>query len=93
MDKKGCVLWINAIRKSFRECFRPVRLFSTSTRIGSNGEFRSLSDEESVKIIDVYQQCTPREKHLIAGVMRESAQTTSNNKRGCRDESISAGRI
>ncbi|GAK57608.1 dihydrodipicolinate synthetase [Candidatus Vecturithrix granuli] len=44
--------------------------------LGSNGEFRSLSDEESVKVIDVYQQYTPADKCLIAGVMRESAKAT-----------------
>jgi len=44
--------------------------------LGSNGEFRSLTDEESIKIIDVYQKYMPSEKTLIAGVMRESAKTT-----------------
>jgi 4-hydroxy-2-oxoglutarate aldolase len=44
--------------------------------LGSNGEFRSLTDEESVKIIDVYQQHKAPEKTLIAGVMRESAKIT-----------------
>ena len=44
--------------------------------LGSNGEFRSLSDEESVNVIDVYQQYTPSDKYLIAGVMRESAKAT-----------------
>lgn len=44
--------------------------------LGSNGEFRSLTDEESVKIIDVYQKYMPSEKTLIAGVMRESAKAT-----------------
>jgi len=44
--------------------------------LGSNGEFRSLTDEESIKIIDVYQKYTSPEKTLIAGVMRESAKAT-----------------
>jgi len=44
--------------------------------LGSNGEFRSLTDEESIKIIDVYQKYMSPEKTLIAGVMRESAKAT-----------------
>lgn len=44
--------------------------------LGSNGEFRSLTDEESIKIIDVYQKYMIPEKTLIAGVMRESAKAT-----------------
>jgi len=44
--------------------------------LGSNGEFRSLTDEESIKIIDVYQKYMPPEKTLIVGVMRESAKVT-----------------
>jgi 4-hydroxy-2-oxoglutarate aldolase len=44
--------------------------------LGSNGEFRSLTDEESVKIIDVYQKYKVPGKTLIVGVMRESAKTT-----------------
>ena len=44
--------------------------------LGSNGEFRSLTDEESIKMIDVYQKYMSPEKTLIAGVMRESAKAT-----------------
>jgi 4-hydroxy-2-oxoglutarate aldolase len=44
--------------------------------LGSNGEFRSLTDEESVKVIDVYQKYKAPGKTLIVGVMRESAKTT-----------------
>lgn len=44
--------------------------------LGSNGEFRSLTDEESVKIIEVYQRYMDRGKTLIAGVGRESAKIT-----------------
>lgn len=44
--------------------------------LGSNGEFRSLSDEESVRIIDVYQRAMDKGKTLIAGVARESAKIT-----------------
>jgi 4-hydroxy-2-oxoglutarate aldolase len=44
--------------------------------LGSNGEFRSLTDEESVRIIDVYEKYMAADKTLIAGVMRESAKAT-----------------
>ncbi|MDI9597465.1 MAG: dihydrodipicolinate synthase family protein [Atribacterota bacterium] len=44
--------------------------------LGSNGEFRSLTDEESIKIIDVYAKYAAPEKTLIAGVMRESSKAT-----------------
>jgi 4-hydroxy-2-oxoglutarate aldolase len=44
--------------------------------LGSNGEFRSLTDEESIKIIEIYQQYKASDKTLIAGVMRESAKAT-----------------
>lgn len=44
--------------------------------LGSNGEFRSLTDEESINIIDVYQKHIAPGKTLIAGVMRESAKAT-----------------
>jgi len=44
--------------------------------LGSNGEFRSLTDEESVKIIDVYRRTMDTDKTLIAGVGRESAKIT-----------------
>jgi 4-hydroxy-2-oxoglutarate aldolase len=44
--------------------------------LGSNGEFRSLTDEESVRIIDVYRRTMDRGKTLIAGVGRESAKIT-----------------
>ena len=44
--------------------------------LGSNGEFRSLTDDESIKIIDVYQKSISPGKTLIAGVMRESAKAT-----------------
>jgi len=44
--------------------------------LGSNGEFRSLTDEESVRIVDVYNKHMSPNKTLIAGVMRESAKAT-----------------
>ena len=44
--------------------------------LGSNGEFRSLNDEESIKVIAVYQKYRAKDKTLIAGVARESAKIT-----------------
>jgi len=44
--------------------------------LGSNGEFRSLTDEESVRIVDVYNKHMSPNKTLITGVMRESAKAT-----------------
>ncbi|MCE5265174.1 MAG: dihydrodipicolinate synthase family protein [Deltaproteobacteria bacterium] len=44
--------------------------------LGSNGEFRSLSDAESVRIVEVYERTMARGKTLIAGVGRESAKIT-----------------
>lgn len=44
--------------------------------LGSNGEFRSLNDEESIKVIEVYQKYRAKDKTLIAGVARESAKIT-----------------
>ena len=56
--------------------------------LGSNGEFRSLTDEESVKIIDVYQKYISSEKTLIAGVMRESAKATIEFIKKIADKSV-----
>jgi 4-hydroxy-2-oxoglutarate aldolase len=44
--------------------------------LGSNGEFRSLTDEASVKIIEVYRKYRDKGKTLIAGVGSESAKIT-----------------
>lgn len=44
--------------------------------LGSNGEFRSLTEEESLKVIDVFQKHRAPEKTLMVGVGRESAQAT-----------------
>lgn len=42
----------------------------------SNGEFRSLNDEESVKVVEVYCKYKAKDKTLIVGVARESAKMT-----------------
>ena len=44
--------------------------------LGSNGEFKSLTDEESLRVVDVYQKCKGKDKVLMAGVARESAKAT-----------------
>lgn len=44
--------------------------------LGSNGEFCSLTDEESVRIVEVYQKHKGPGKVLMVGVARESAKAT-----------------
>ena len=56
--------------------------------LGSNGEFRSLTDEESIKIIDVYQKHIAPGKTLIAGVMRESAKATIEFIKSIADKGV-----
>lgn len=45
--------------------------------LGSNGEFRSLSDDEAIALVRVYRQCIAPGKTLIVGAGRESAYTTT----------------
>ena len=56
--------------------------------LGSNGEFRSLTDDESIKVIDVYQKYISPEKTLIAGVMRESAKATIEFIKKIKDKGV-----
>lgn len=44
--------------------------------LGSNGEFRSLSDDESLRVIEAAAEHTAADKLLIAGVGRESLHHT-----------------
>jgi 4-hydroxy-2-oxoglutarate aldolase len=44
--------------------------------LGSNGEFRSLTDDESVRVVEVYQKHMAPGKVLMVGVARESAKAT-----------------
>jgi len=44
--------------------------------LGSNGEFRSLTEEESVKVTGVVSRKKSADKTLIVGVGRESARAT-----------------
>ncbi len=44
--------------------------------LGSNGEFRSLTEEESLKVLDVVYKNKSKDKVLMAGTQRESAKAT-----------------
>lgn len=44
--------------------------------LGSNGEFRSLTDAESEKVVDTYVRYKAPDKTLMVGVARESTKAT-----------------
>jgi len=44
--------------------------------LGSNGEYQGLTEEESLKILDVVQKCKAPGKVIVAGCGRESAKAT-----------------
>ncbi|TYP57854.1 dihydrodipicolinate synthase family protein [Thermosediminibacter litoriperuensis] len=44
--------------------------------LGSNGEFRSLTDEEAIKVVEVVVKNRAKDKTLIVGTGRESAWAT-----------------
>ncbi len=44
--------------------------------LGSNGEFRSLTEEESVKLVELYGKYKAEGKSILAGAGRESAFAT-----------------
>ena len=44
--------------------------------LGSNGEFRSLTDDESVKVLQTISAAKAKDKFLMAGAGRESAYAT-----------------
>ncbi len=44
--------------------------------LGTNGEFKSLSDEESLKVIETYTRYRKPEKSILAGAGRESVKAT-----------------
>lgn len=56
--------------------------------LGSNGEFRSLTDEESVRIVEVYQKHKAPGKVLMAGVARESAKATTEFIKKIADKGV-----
>jgi 4-hydroxy-2-oxoglutarate aldolase len=45
--------------------------------LGSNGEFRSLTDDESVKVLQTISKSKSKDKFLMAGAGRESAYATN----------------
>jgi 4-hydroxy-2-oxoglutarate aldolase len=54
--------------------------------LGSNGEFQSLTEEESLKIVDTVQKEKTAEKTLIVGAGRESARATIEFMKKIRDK-------
>ena len=44
--------------------------------LGSNGEYQGLTEEESLKILEIVQKCNASQKIVIAGCGRESAKAT-----------------
>ncbi len=44
--------------------------------LGSNGEYQGLTDEESLKILDIVQKRRSEDKIVVAGCGRESAKAT-----------------
>ncbi|AGB19722.1 dihydrodipicolinate synthase family protein [Thermoanaerobacterium thermosaccharolyticum] len=44
--------------------------------LGSNGEFKSLTDEEAIKVVEVVIKNKSKDKTLIVGAGRESAKAT-----------------
>ncbi|AST57921.1 dihydrodipicolinate synthetase [Thermoanaerobacterium thermosaccharolyticum] len=44
--------------------------------LGSNGEFKSLTDEEAIKVVEVVIKNRSKDKTLIVGAGRESAKAT-----------------
>ena len=44
--------------------------------LGSNGEFKSLTDEEALKVVEVVMKHKAKDKVIIAGTGRESAYAT-----------------
>lgn len=56
--------------------------------LGSNGEFRSLTEEESLKILDVVYKNKSKDKVLMAGTQRESAKATIEFTKKAADKGI-----
>ena len=53
--------------------------------LGSNGEFQSLSDDESLAVLRTVRNAMASDKVLIAGVARESAYSTVEFASRCAD--------
>jgi 4-hydroxy-2-oxoglutarate aldolase len=56
--------------------------------LGSNGEFRSLTEEESLRVIEVIYKNKAKDKHLMAGTQRESAKATIEFTKKAADKGI-----
>lgn len=56
--------------------------------LGSNGEFRSLTDEESLKVLDTVYQNKSADKYLMACTQRESAKATIEFTKKAADRGI-----
>lgn len=56
--------------------------------LGSNGEFRSLTDEESLKVVETVYKNKSADKHLMAGTQRESAVATIEFIKKAADKGI-----
>lgn len=56
--------------------------------LGSNGEFRSLTEEESLKVLDVVYKNKSKDKVLMAGTQRESAKATIEFTKKAADKGV-----
>lgn len=56
--------------------------------LGSNGEFRSLTDEESLKVLDTVYKNKAKDKCLMACTQRESAKATIDFTKKAADKGI-----
>ena len=56
--------------------------------LGSNGEFRSLTDEEALKVVKTVYQNKAADKYLMAGTQRESAVATIEFTKKAADQGI-----
>jgi 4-hydroxy-2-oxoglutarate aldolase len=79
----GEELRIDALRENI------VKLNDTELKgympLGSNGEFQSLSDDESLAVLRTVRDAMASDKVLIAGVARESAYNTVEFASRCAD--------
>ena len=56
--------------------------------LGSNGEFRSLTDEESIKVIETVEKNRAKNKVLMACTQRESAKATIEFTKRAADKGV-----
>lgn len=56
--------------------------------LGSNGEFRSLTEEESLMVLDTVYKNKAKNKRLMAGTQRESAKATIEFTKKAADKGI-----